>query len=72
MLCGAELTMLAAVALLREQGLADQRIWLSLQRNMQCGDGLCGQCQLGPHRVCRDGPVCRYAEIADFYGARGF
>jgi len=72
MLCGAELTMLAAVAQLREQGLADHRIWLSLQRNMQCGDGLCGQCQLGPHRVCRDGPVFRYAEIADFYGARGF
>ena len=72
MLCGAELTMLAAVAQLREQGLADNRIWLSLQRNMQCGDGLCGQCQLGPHRVCRDGPVFRYAEIADFYGARGF
>jgi len=72
MLCGAELTMLAAVAQLREQGLADRHIWLSLQRNMQCGDGRCGQCQLGPHLLCRDGPVFCYAEIADFYGARGF
>ncbi len=72
MLCGPELMMLAAVGLLRERGLADERIWLSLERNMQCADGLCGHCQIGPRLVCRDGPVFPYPEIADFFGARGF
>lgn len=72
MLCGPELMMLAAVGLLRERGLADERIWLSLERNMQCANGLCGHCQIGPLLICRDGPVFPYHEIADFFGARGF
>lgn len=72
MLGGPELMMLEAVALLRERGIDDSDIWLSLERNMQCGDGRCGYCQFGPWFVCRDGPVFRYAEIADFFGAKGY
>ena len=30
---------------------------------MKCAIGHCGRCQLGPHFVCRDGPVMRYDEI---------
>ena len=33
---------------------------VSLERNMKCGVGLCGHCQLGPLLVCRDGPVVSY------------
>ncbi len=72
MLCGPEVMMLAAVGELRARGLADEAIWLSLERNMHCGTGLCGHCQLGPLYVCRDGPVFCYAEIADWFGPRGF
>jgi len=72
LLCGPEVMMLAAIAQLRERGLEDERIWLSLERNMGCGVGLCGHCQIGPRFVCRDGPVFCYAEIADLFGARGF
>ena len=36
-------------------------IRVSLERNMKCGVGLCGHCQLGPLLVCRDGPVVDYA-----------
>lgn len=71
MLCGPEVMMLAAVGELRARGLADEAIWLSLERNMHCGTGLCGHCQLGPLYVCRDGPVFCYAEIADWFGPRG-
>lgn len=39
-------------------------IQLTLERNMQCGVGRCGHCQLGPILVCRDGPVVRYADVA--------
>ena len=37
-----------------------ERIYVSLERNMQCGVGHCGHCQLGPTLICRDGPVYRY------------
>ena len=72
LLCGPELMMLAAIASLREQGIQDGNIWFSMERNMQCGIGRCGHCQIGPRFVCRDGPVFCYSELADFFGAKGF
>ena len=72
LLCGPELMMLAAIANLREAGLADKHLWFSTERNMQCGIGQCGHCQIGPKYVCRDGPVFCYSELADFFGAKGF
>jgi sulfhydrogenase subunit gamma (sulfur reductase) len=72
LLCGPELMMLAAIANLREAGLADKHLWFSTERNMQCGIGQCGHCQIGPKYVCRDGPVFCYEELADFFGAKGF
>jgi NAD(P)H-flavin reductase len=38
-------------------------IFLSLERNMKCGIGLCGHCQLGAHFVCKDGPVFRHDAV---------
>jgi sulfhydrogenase subunit gamma (sulfur reductase) len=72
LLCGPELMIEAAIAVLRGRGLRDEAIWLSLERNMHCGMGRCGHCQIGPHFVCTDGPVFRYDEIADLLGVRGF
>lgn len=72
MLCGPELMVMTAIAQLRELGLGDGDLWLGLERNMACGNGLCGHCQIGPLRVCKEGPVFRYAEIADYFGVKGF
>jgi sulfhydrogenase subunit gamma (sulfur reductase) len=72
MMCGPEVMMAAAVGELRDRGVAATDVWLSLERNMHCGSGLCGHCQLGPRFVCRDGPVFRYADIADWFGVHGF
>ena len=72
MLCGPELMMLAAIANLRSLGVSDHQIWFSMERNMQCGIGQCGHCQIGSRFVCRDGPVFCYSELADFLGAKGF
>jgi sulfhydrogenase subunit gamma (sulfur reductase) len=72
LLCGPELMMLAAIANLRDLGMADGSIWFSMERNMQCGIGQCGHCQIGPHYVCQDGPVFCYSDLADFLGAKGF
>ena len=60
MMCGPELMMRFAVTALREGGLRDESIWVSIERSMKCGTGHCGHCQLGPLFVCKDGPVLRH------------
>jgi NAD(P)H-flavin reductase len=60
-LCGPEPMMRFSAPVLMRKGIPRDDIRLSLERNMQCGIGLCGHCQLGPILVCRDGPVVSYA-----------
>jgi NAD(P)H-flavin reductase len=62
--CGPEVMIHFTVEALRERGVPDERIFLSLERDMRCGVGLCGHCQLGPTLVCRDGPVYSQAQVA--------
>ena len=56
-LCGPEIMMRYVVRELETRGIAAQDIYLSMERNMKCGVGFCGHCQLGPHFICKDGPV---------------
>jgi NAD(P)H-flavin reductase len=44
------------------------RVYVSLERNMNCGFGRCGHCQYGGKFMCRDGPVFRFSEVADVFG----
>ena len=60
--CGPEIMMRYSAAALRQRGVEDERIILSMERHMDCGVGLCGHCQLGPTLICRDGPVYSYAQ----------
>ena len=60
---GPEIMMRFTVAALLERGVPKERIHVSMERNMRCGVGHCGHCQLGPMLICRDGPVFRYDEI---------
>jgi anaerobic sulfite reductase subunit B len=68
--CGPELMMRFTADALVRQGVAAQRIQLSLERNMRCGVGLCGHCQLGPLIICRDGPVVVYDQVAPLLTVR--
>jgi NAD(P)H-flavin reductase len=61
---GPEIMMRFTARALLERGLSAERIWISMERTMRCGIGLCGHCQLGPTLICRDGPVYRWDEIA--------
>jgi anaerobic sulfite reductase subunit B len=63
--CGPEIMMRFVARGLVECGVDPTRILVSLERNMQCGVGICGHCQLGPLLVCRDGPVVPYGGVAD-------
>ncbi len=47
-------------------------IYVSLERNMKCGQGSCGHCQLGPYFICKDGPVFRFDQLEDFFNVEEF
>jgi sulfhydrogenase subunit gamma (sulfur reductase) len=50
-------------------GVKKENIYLSLERNMKCGIGRCGRCQMGHFYTCMDGPVFNYADIEKTEGA---
>jgi len=64
MVCGPEVMMRFAVRDLAALGLPHASTWVSMERNMKCGLGLCGQCQYGAFHVCKDGPVFRFDRVA--------
>lgn len=63
LVCGPEAMMLAVAGRLHEHGISQQQIWLSLERRMHCGVGLCGHCYLAETYVCRQGPTYRYDQL---------
>lgn len=63
MLCGPEIMMRFVADALGDRGVAPERIYLSMERNMKCAIGWCGHCQFGPVFICRDGPVFSYARL---------
>jgi NAD(P)H-flavin reductase len=70
LVCGPEIMMRFTARALRDAGLSDQRIFLSMERNMKCAIGQCGHCQFGPDFVCKDGPVMRLDRIAPLLRVR--
>jgi len=54
---------------LKKHGFGDEDIYLSLERRMHCGIGVCQHCSIGKYYTCKDGPVFRYDEIKDIPGA---
>jgi NAD(P)H-flavin reductase len=60
MVCGPEIMMRFSIMTLRDAGVTEQAIYISMERNMKCALGFCGHCQFGPVFVCKDGPVFRY------------
>lgn len=70
LMCGPELMMRAAARELERLGVSDRDVFVSLERNMRCGIGHCGHCQLGPLLLCRDGPVLSYERAASLLAIR--
>ncbi len=63
LVCGPEIMMRFTAGALEAAGVAPERIFLSLERNMKCAVGQCGHCQFGPTLICRDGAVMRYDQV---------
>lgn len=50
---------------LKNLGMPEENILVSLERRMKCGVGKCGHCQINGVYVCREGPVFSY-KIKEF------
>ena len=70
-ICGPERMMQATADVLFGRGIDVDRTWVTLERNMSCGVGLCGHCQLGKFFVCKDGPVFNLAELGPAFTVDG-
>jgi NAD(P)H-flavin reductase len=70
LMCGPEVMMRFAQREFEQRGVPQDRLYVSLERNMQCAIGMCGHCQFGPSFVCIDGPVFRFDRIRRFWEVR--
>jgi len=50
---------------LAERRVRPENVYVSLERNMKCGVGMCGHCQINGYYTCLDGPVFKYSDVAD-------
>jgi NAD(P)H-flavin reductase len=70
MTCGPEVMMRYTATELLKRGVEAHNIYVSMERNMKCGIGLCGHCQLGPTFICKDGPVYTYETMRPWLALR--
>ncbi|MCB2178870.1 FAD/NAD(P)-binding protein [bacterium] len=65
--CGPEIMMRFVVFEGLARRISPSHIYLSLERNMKCGQGMCGHCQMGPFFICKDGPVYCYDQLEPYF-----
>jgi NAD(P)H-flavin reductase len=65
-MCGPPIMYKFVVQKLLGKGLKPENIFMSLERHMDCAQGVCQHCAIGPYYVCKDGPVFSYAELMNF------
>ncbi|HUS91564.1 MAG TPA: FAD/NAD(P)-binding protein [Phycisphaerae bacterium] len=63
--CGPSVMLRFTTLALMEEELEPEQIYLSMNRRMSCGMGLCGRCNIGQYYLCKDGPDMNYALIKD-------
>jgi NAD(P)H-flavin reductase len=68
--CGPEVMMRFTASALRDAGVPDAAIQVSLERSMKCAVGHCGHCQLRELFICKDGPVFSNDRVESLIRAR--
>jgi len=64
--CGSPVVMASVSKELLGRGVKPERIYVSLERHMKCGMGLCARCMIKPgFFVCRDGPVFTLDQVRE-------
>lgn len=62
-LCGPPVMYKFVLQELEKRGVLAADIYLSLERRMHCGIGVCQHCAIGSKYVCKDGPVFSWEEL---------
>ena len=70
--CGPEIMMRFVIYEALARRIPAENIYASFERNMRCGFGSCGHCQLGPYFVCKDGPVFSYKQLEPYFNVEEF
>ncbi len=67
-LCGPPIMFRFVLEELKERDFKDEDIYISLERRIHCGIGVCQHCAVGSKYICKDGPVFRWADVKDIKG----
>ncbi len=70
--CGPEVMIRFVIFEALARRVPAERIYVSLERNMKCGLGSCGHCQIGPYFVCKDGPVFSFDKLQPYVNVEEF
>lgn len=65
-ICGPPMMMSSVIENLKQKNFSDEQIFISAERLMFCGIGVCCHCMIRGKFTCKDGPVFRYDEISGF------
>lgn len=67
-ICGPPIMIKFVIQTLKNRGFNDDQIFISNERMMKCGTGMCGHCMIEGKYTCRHGPVFRYDEVKNLHG----
>jgi NAD(P)H-flavin reductase len=70
--CGPEIMIRFVIFEALARRIPTDRIFVSLERNMKCGQGACGHCQQGPYFICKDGPVFPFTALQPFFNVEEY
>lgn len=65
-ICGPPIMMEKTIEILKKKKFKEDQIYISAERLMYCGFGLCCHCMIEGKFTCIDGPVFRYDEVKNF------
>jgi NAD(P)H-flavin reductase len=72
LVCGPEIMMtVTAERLMEGYSMKPETIYVTMERNMKCGIGVCGHCQFGSKFICTDGAVFSYDEVGHLFDIKG-
>jgi NAD(P)H-flavin reductase len=70
--CGPEIMLRFVIYETLARRIPAERIFVSMERNMKCGQGACGHCQMGPYFICKDGPVFPFSALEPFFNVEEY
>ncbi|MBU4142804.1 FAD/NAD(P)-binding protein [Patescibacteria group bacterium] len=68
-ICGPPIMYRPILDRLKKLGFSDDDIYLSLERRMHCGFGVCQHCAVGSYYTCQDGPIFSWAQLKNISDA---